>query len=397
MMMGMYNGGDMRYNMFARGERAGGKTMKKFGKLIFILCLVAVLAVTVAACNEKDEENGGGGGTLYGITMPSSDIYAIGGEVPEDATEGTTITFTVTLNDPENSAILGVTVEPTFDASYDIASNNGTYSFVMPASPVKIIIDARAYAEVLSDGGLTFMTSNPTTITVNGGNDMTWGGPNGTQLINVWEFGLAFVWGNTSNLSSRSYVTSSNEDVIPADAISDIKEGSKSSGGTISSASFYIDPAKINPGTTWLEIYLKSNNTSSAGTLFVKITVLPEGGSVEVETWTETIVFDIASGIDMDEVNFTVTDNDYASNTGTEERQQFMPGEYTYEDGEVSIEIEYVVGHEYSVSVGIGNTGNSYELGEGVSSGGSYQDGILTFSREGASVTIIVYNEIWQP
>ena len=108
--------------------------MKKFGKLIFILCLVAVLAVTVAACNEKGEENNGGGGTLYGITMPSSDIYAIGGEVPESAAEGTTITFTVTLNDPENSAILGVTVEPTFDASYDIASNNGTYSFVMPLS-----------------------------------------------------------------------------------------------------------------------------------------------------------------------------------------------------------------------------------------------------------------------
>lgn len=78
--------------------------MKKFGKLIFILCLVAVLAVTVAACNEKGEENNGGGGTLYGITMPSSDIYTIGGEVPESATEGTTITFTVTLNDPENSA-----------------------------------------------------------------------------------------------------------------------------------------------------------------------------------------------------------------------------------------------------------------------------------------------------
>ena len=361
--------------------------MKKFGKLIFILCLVAVLAVTVAACNEKGDEMGGADGPRYGITMPTSDIYTIGGEVPEDAAEGTTITFTVTLNDPENSAILGVTVEPTFDASYDIASDNGTYSFVMPASPVKIIIDARAYEEVLSDGGLTFMTSNPTTITVNGGNDMTWGGPDGTQRIDVWEFGLVFGWGNTPNLSSRSYVTSSNEDVIPADAISDIEEGDKSSGGLISSASFYIDSAKINPGTTWLEIYLRSNSTSSDGTLFVKITVLPEGSSIEVETWTETIVFDISS----------VTDNDYASNTGTEERQQFMPGEYTYEDGEVSIEIEYVVGHEYSVSVGIGNTGNSYELGEGVSGGGSYQDGILTFSREGASVTIIVYNEIWQP
>ena len=357
--------------------------MKKFGKLIFILCLVAVLAVTVAACNEKGEENGGDGGTLYGITMPSSDIYAIGGEVPESATEGTTITFTVTLNDPENSAILGVTVEPTFDASYDIASNDGTYSFVMPASPVKIIIDARAYEEVLSDGGLSFAESNPKEIVKNSG---------------MVTFVLPFTWNYTGAIAeSVSEATSSDQSVIPDNALKLVSGDKVGNSAWIDSAELNIDTSKINPGTTWLEIYLRSNSTSSDGTLFVKITVLPEGSSIEVETWTETIVFDISSGIDMDEVYFTVTDNDYASNTGTEERQQFMPGGYTYEDGEVSIEIEYVVGHEYSVSVGIGNTGNSYELGEGVSGGGSYQDGILTFSREGASVTIIVYNEIWQP
>lgn len=358
--------------------------MKKFGKLIFILCLVAVLAVTVAACNEKDDEIIGGPSTQrYGITMPSSDIYAIGGEVPESAAEGTTITFTVTLNDPENSAILGVTVEPTFDASYDIASDNGTYSFVMPASPVKIIIDARAYEEVLSDGGLSFAESNPKEIVKNSG---------------TVTFALPFTWNYTGAIAeSVSEATSSDQSVIPDNALELVGGDKVGNSAWIDSAELNIDTSKINPGTTWLEIYLKSDNTSSNGTLFVKITVLPEGSSIEVETWTETIVFDISSGIDMDEVWFGITDNDYASNTGTEERQQFIPGEYTYEDGEVSIEIEYVVGHEYSVSVGIGNTGDSYELGEGVSGGGSYQDGILTFSREGASVTIIVYNEIWQP
>ena len=371
----------------AAGHPLGGAQkedyMKKFGKLMLILCLVAVLAVTVAACNEKGEENNGGGGTLYGITMPSSDTYTIGGEVPESAAEGTTITFTVTLNDPENSAILGVTVEPTFDASYDIASNDGTYSFVMPASPVKIIIDARAYEEVLSDGGLSFAESNPKEIVKNSG---------------TVTFVLPFTWNYTGAIvESVSEATSSDQSVIPDNALELVGGDKVGNSAWIDSAELNIDTSKINPGTTWLEIYLKSNTTSSDGTLFVKITVLPEGGSIEVETWTETIVFDIASGIDMDEVWFGITDNDYASNTGTEERQQFMPGEYTYEDGEVSIEIEYVVGHEYSVSVGIGNTGDSYELGEGVSGGGSYQDGILTFSREGASVTIIVYNEIWRP
>ena len=36
--------------------------MKKFAKIILMLCLVAALAVTVAACNEKGSENPGAGG-----------------------------------------------------------------------------------------------------------------------------------------------------------------------------------------------------------------------------------------------------------------------------------------------------------------------------------------------
>lgn len=224
--------------------------MKKFGKLIFILCLVAVLAVTVAACNEKDEENNGGGGTLYGITMPSSDIYTIGGEVPESATEGTTITFTVTLNDPENSAILGVTVEPTFDASYDIASDNGTYSFVMPASPVKIIIDARAYAEVLSDGVVTFSSSNVTTFEKGAAN---------TSQDHTWLFDIALDWSAHNTAFSRNTeVTSSDQSVIPADAISFEKADFPSDGNWFYGADVKIDTSKVNPGTTWLEMYFQA-------------------------------------------------------------------------------------------------------------------------------------------
>ena len=243
--------------------------MKKFGKLIFILCLVAVLAVTVAACNEKGEENNGEGGTLYGITMPSSDIYAIGGEVPESAAEGTTITFTVTLNDPENSAILGVTVEPTFDASYDIASDNGTYSFVMPASPVKIIIDARAYEEVLSDGVVTFSSSNVTTFEKGAAN---------TSQEHTWVFDIALGWGAHNTAFSRNTeVTSSDQSVIPADAISFEKADFPSDGNWFYGADVKIDTSKVNPGTTWLEMYFQSDNSSSKdGTVCVKVTVLPE-------------------------------------------------------------------------------------------------------------------------
>lgn len=320
--------------------------MKKFGKLIFILCLVAVLAVTVAACNEKDDEMGGADDPRYGITMPSSDIYTIGGEVPEDATEGTTITFTVTLNDPENSAILGVTVEPTFDASYDIASNNGTYSFVMPASPVKIIIDARAYAEVLSDGGLSFAESNPKEIVKNSG---------------MVTFVLPFTWNYTGAIAeSVSEATSSDQSVIPDNALELVGGDKVGNSAWIDSAELNIDTSKINPGTTWLEIYLKSDNTSSDGTVCVKVTVLPEKEPepiVPVEKWTATIKFQVTA-VETEDLYFRFEDLDHEENTDAKLAQVFWaPGnaqghtpQYTIdEDNYVTLVIECVPEHTYKV------------------------------------------------
>lgn len=80
--------------------------MKKFAKIILMLCLVAALAVTVAACNDdKGNEGGGEGGTRYSIQAPAaSDVFTIEG-LPEAATEGTTVTFKVVLAHPEDSVI----------------------------------------------------------------------------------------------------------------------------------------------------------------------------------------------------------------------------------------------------------------------------------------------------
>lgn len=390
MMTRVYNGADMWYNMFARGKRAGGKTMKKFGKLIFILCLVAVLAVTVAACNEKDDVMGGPDGPRYGITMPSSDIYAIGGEVPEDAAEGTTITFTVTLNDPENSAILGVTVEPTFDASYDIASDNGTYSFVMPASPVKIIIDARAYEEVLSDGVVTFSSSNVTTFEKGAAN---------TSQEHTWVFDIALDWGAYNTAFSRNTeVTSSDQSVIPADAISFEKADFPSDGNWFYGADVKIDTSKVNPGTTWLEMYFQSDNSSSKdGTVCVKVTVLPEKEPepiVPVEKWTATVKFQM---VNYEVEVFQFKDLDHEENTDAKQYQSFYePGhvnspQYTVDDDNyVTLTIEYVPEHRYEITIYVSLTGEGEQLYIGMdtsSDGAEYRNGELTFDKDNGSIT----------
>ena len=331
--------------------------MKKFAKIILMLCLVAALAVTVAACNDdKGNEGGGGGGTQYSIQAPAaSDVFTIEG-LPETATEGTTITFTVTLNDPENSAILGVTVEPTFDASYDIASDNGTYSFVMPASPVKIIIDARAYEEVLSDGVVTFSSSNVTTFEKGAAN---------TSQEHTWVFDIALDWGAYNTAFSRNTeVTSSDQSVIPADAISFEKADFPSDGNWFYGADVKIDTSKVNPGTTWLEMYFQSDNSSSKdGTVCVKVTVLPEKEPepiVPVEKWTATIKFQVTA-VETEDLYFRFEDLDHEENTDAKLAQIFWaPGnsqghtpQYTIdEDNYVTLVIECVPEHTYKVIAG---------------------------------------------
>lgn len=375
--------------------------MRKKIITVFAVCLLALcLTVVFVAC---DDNTGGGGGddkgTLYSIQAPAaSDVYTVSG-LPEDAYEGDTVTFTVALTNPADSSILGVTVEPAFDSSFDLTeTSDGFYSFVMPADDVTVVIDAKTYETVLSDGGVSFSTDNPTAISVNGSNDTVWGGPDGTDLINVWTFDLSFNWSYTAALSSRSYVTSSNQDVIPADAISELEEGDKGSSAWIHGASFYIDPSKINAGTTWLEIYLQSNNSSSSkGTLYVKITVTEEGVIQKTEKWTETVVFELESGVDTDTLVLYFKDENYADNLDSQEYQYFYPEDYTVDNGEITVEIEYVKGHTYSVYAAINGTGDSYELGNTVVNGGSYTDGALTFEREGVTINITVYDTLWRP
>lgn len=375
--------------------------MRKKIITVFAVCLLALcLTVVFVAC---DDNTGGGGGddkgTLYSIQAPAaSDAYTVSG-LPEGAYEGDTVTFTVALTNPADSSILGVTVEPAFDSSFDLTeTSDGFYSFVMPADDVTVVIDAKTYETVLSDGGVSFSTDNPTAISVNGSNDTVWGGPDGTDLINVWTFDLSFNWSYTAALSSRSYVTSSNQDVIPADAISELEEGDKGSSAWIHGASFYIDPSKINAGTTWLEIYLQSNNSSSSkGTLYVKITVTEEGVIQKTEKWTETVVFELESGVDTDTLVLYFKDENYADNLDSQEYQYFYPEDYTVDNGEITVEIEYVKGHTYSVYAAINGTGDSYELGNTVVNGGSYTDGALTFEREGVTINITVYDTLWRP
>ena len=131
--------------------------MKKFAKIMLMLCLVAALAVTVAACNDDNgNEGGGGGGTRYSIQAPSaSDVFTVEG-LPDGAYEGDVITFKVSLTHPEDSIINKVELAYNTSIKYETltAGADGSYSFTMPAEPVRLTVDADYYPDNEEDNFL---------------------------------------------------------------------------------------------------------------------------------------------------------------------------------------------------------------------------------------------------
>ncbi len=324
--------------------------MKKIFYALAILCAATMFATAFAACsgnNDKDKDEGG----TPPATTPDDD----------DKDEGT-----------------GDGTTPGDDDT--------------PETPT--------YSEVLSDGGVIFDSSNLTTISQNSGNGSVWVG---NDLVNtMWTLNISLNWGGyTSSLSSNSSVTSSDQNVIPADAIT-YKGKASGNSNTLTSISVYIDTTKINPGKTWLKMYFRAGNGfSNDGTICVEITVT-EQQIIEVEKWEETVVFELDPAIftsddyDAEKLYFQFKDNTYASNLDCKEYQTFMAGSYEVTDNTVTIKMEYAKDHEYAVTVGINDgSGNSLLLNEYVGAYGSYDDGVLKFVQPGATVTIYVNAELW--
>ena len=378
----------------------------KLGVLAAAVCSIGLIS-GLAACGGED--NPPSQPASYSITAPAgSEVYTVTG-LPETAQEGDTVSFKVTLTDPENSVLNEVRIEPTFDASFDVTpAADGTYTFTMPDGPVKIIVDATAFSEVLSDGGVIFGEDNATELVI--------GATNGGYLnedndyVEAWEYNIDITWVQTANLSPRSSVTSSNQAVIPDSAIY-FEAGDKGSSAYFSDVQVYIDTTQISEGSTWLSIYLDSNETSSNGTVCVKITVVD---SVELETMPESVVIDFDGYAEEgDDILVRFYDSDYIENStidGQPAPQYIQVAGKVGADGKATFSFDYVIGHSYSISIYKGTewyTGqatngseaaqNTLVLGGDVVGQGStltgfdqYVDGELSFVNPSSSLELTV-------
>lgn len=371
--------------------------MRKKIITVFAVCLLALcLTVVFVAC---DDNTGGGGGddkgTLYSIQAPAaSDAYTVSG-LPEGAYEGDTVTFTVALTNPADSVLNYVEIYGS-EMKYNrlTPAGDGSYSFTMPAEPVRVTVDADYYPDNDTDNFLTWDEDNPTTAEKwipHYDGDMYFDSDNLSLVANVTDDPKG-TGGWFNHHEERAF--SLNEDVIPNDALTVTYEEE----GNRNDAYMFtvdIDRSKINAGTA--KIVLVVENGSSFGdesVLACTITVTEREPYETVEIWTETIIFDV-SAIENDEhtedLYFVFTDKDYDDNTYAQQSQTILETEYEIVDGKVELTINYVVGHEYEITL-------DYRMGEPKpatpdisfqdSDGGEYQSGVLTFSKDGGSIEL---------
>ncbi len=371
--------------------------MRKKIITVFAVCLLALcLTVVFVAC---DDNTGGGGGddkgTLYSIQAPAaSDVYTVSG-LPEGAYEGDTVTFTVALTNPADSVLNYVEIYGS-EMKYNrlTPAGDGSYSFTMPAEPVRVTVDADYYPDNDTDNFLTWDEDNPTTAEKwipHYDGDMYFDSDNLSLVANVTDDPKG-TGGWFNHHEERAF--SLNEDVIPNDALTITYEEE----GNRNDAYMFtvdIDRSKINAGTA--KIVLVVENGSSFGdesVLACTITVTEREPYETVEIWTETIIFDV-SAIENDEhtedLYFVFTDKDYDDNTYAQQSQTILETEYEIVDGKVELTINYVVGHEYEITL-------DYRMGEPKpatpdisfqdSDGGEYQSGVLTFSKDGGSIEL---------
>lgn len=374
--------------------------MKKV--VIGFMTLLSVLALTLGfvACGGDKTEEGSGKGTRYSIQAPSaSDVYTVE-NLPEGAYEGDTVTFKVTLAHPADSILDSVQVIGTAMGGKEIVpAADGTCSFTMPAEPVRVTVDASYYPDNQTDNFLSWNEGNATSL------EKWQAAFEGDEYYSFSDDVLlaSSVTSQPSHSSANMALTSHtekafslNQSVIPDEALSavdiDYSDGNQANAFTVR-----IDRSKVSAGTAKIVLIVENGHKfGDKAVLACTVTVTEPEPLTKLETWTETVVFDLSAILrdeNTEDLYFTFEDLDWDKTMYAQHYQTILDGEYTVSaDGKVTVELKYAVGHKYSVTLDyrMSNPPAAPSMTVGASQSASYTAGELTFSAEGGSIEFIL-------
>ncbi len=373
--------------------------MKKV--VIGFMSLLSVLALSLGlvACGGDKTEDGEGKGTRYSIQAPSaSDIYTVE-NLPKGAYEGDTVTFKVTLAHPADSILDSVQVIGTAMGGKEIVpASDGTCSFTMPAEPVRVTVDASYYPDNETDNFLSWNEGNVSSL------EKWQAAFEGDEYYSFSDDVLlaSSVTSQPSQSSANMALTSHtekafslNQSVIPGEALS-IEIG-YSDGTQANAFTVRIDRSKVSAGTAKIVLIVENGHKfSDKAVLVCTVTVTEPEPLTKLDTWTETVVFDLSAILrdeNTEDLYFTFEDLDWDETMYAQHYQTILDGDYTVSaDGKVTVELNYAVGHKYSVTLAyrMSNPPAAPSMTVGTSQSASYTAEELTFSAEGGSIEFIL-------
>ncbi len=351
---------------------------------ILIIMLAGILMFACGDSDKGDDDTE----TSYTITCNNGQWYDIETS-SKIAQAGSTITVEVTCEvfvQVESVYANEVPCTPTEQA--------GFYTFTMPAEDVTITAQITDADEILSSDygmGWTFAPNQiskaeegDSSFIANQRFELSFGSQQGFINGSTGQNGLLYV-----------DVFSTNQDVIPDDAISAVSPTQLDFGNlSVISAKFTIDLTKVNLGTTTLVF-----KDTDKDRIITKIITVKEYGQAEnFDLWTVSVTINMSSLTAYQDSNFRIWFSDY-ENLG----QDYIYGsnypesqwqDFTWSDlnrGEKTFTFLYNPEHTFRVQVGyeyFATSLDDYRYNNFSVQSGADEDGTVSFSSDGDSITV---------
>lgn len=331
-------------------------------KKLLIALIALCMALPLAACGNETPPPAE---TEYTITAADGADYSV--DAPATAEEGATVTVTVT-----GKTVLKTVAEVKANDTACTAGGDGTYTFTMPAENVTITVTMQSVqTEIPSDDVLSWRANAPDRIAK-------------AQESDTWaEQYFYFDFSRQTRVDDLT-VTSLNEDVIPADAIENAC--TRGDGSWADYGYFVVDLSKVSLGTAYIAVQADDM------TIIKRVDVV-EYGTIEYETWTVSVTFDLSKVFGKGYTGMFIQISDADAQYGVKESFYVKRD---IDEETITIPVEYVPGHRYSVAVFYddGQTLNAnFPILDAVGTGtvpdvATFDSPYLTFTAEGQSITL---------
>lgn len=351
--------------------------MKNFMKFL-ITCLTAVF-VSCPQTPEVEVSPAQEYKITYTVSGTGKDAVTVNG--PATAKSGDTVTFTIDGIEFDKR-LVSVEYHYIFNSDCDYNEETGEYSFTMPGPDTPVTIVVEQLTDVSKDGAISWRGNQPSQIVPG-------------DSVQELTFNVDASWTTSCTVE----LTSTDENVIPPSALTykELKEGNSNA---ITGITISIDLSQIKPGKTYLIVNFQSGNTSAKGEIIKLIEVT---GTLNETILNATLEVDMSAfNGDTSDKYIQFVDQNYQNGSKVEERRTIYFADQTETEDVFTLDLQFVEGHAYKVSVGIKGKGDSFVIKDFISGGGSttdddyngIKDSVLRVKTDNSTIKINVENEV---